>query len=127
MSLDADHISSILGVQPTKIWRRKPNLVVHGNDNIPEMAWEYSIQNSKYETENTLDRAINDILDVFDGKAAALACLLKESNFSASIVCTYRTDNLVPGVYISHETLKRVILYECDIGWSVQVDPPDPA
>lgn len=41
---DPEAIASVVPLRPFSVWRRKPNLVVHGVDTIPAMSWIYERQ-----------------------------------------------------------------------------------
>lgn len=112
---DADMVSTLLGVSPTRIWYRKEGLKVHGLDNIPQMSWIY-----KEEADSLieLECAIEALLNKFDGRLEALNSLVVEHGWDFSLVCRFMSTDASLEISLSSAVITHMATMGCRLVWS---------
>ena len=122
-AFDVDLVSAALGVPPTKIWRRRENLVVHGPDTIPMISWIFERDD---ETEVLPAKAICDLLDPFNERAAQLTSIARTLALETTVVCRTKSRDLEQEIDLPSSVLARLVQFGAGIVWSMEYEGDGP-
>ncbi len=124
-SVPFDHgrVSEIIGLTPTKIWKRKEGLKVHGPDTIPSMSW---ILECVGEQERSFEETLDTLLDQVAVGSERLVKLANELGLTISIVCRLVTRDSEQGIELSPKALARLGSLNCRAILSVEYEPENP-
>lgn len=119
---DSELVSRALGMPPTRIWRRKEGLKVHGPDTIPKISWIFEKQ---FELETPLEIAVCGLLDAFGNRSAQLVSIARQLNLEVTVVCRIVSSAPEQEVDLSSSALARLVQFGCGLVWSteIEVDP----
>jgi hypothetical protein len=116
---DADGLTRILGIQPTKIWRQRPELSQHlkAHPDVPKFSWNYKLAR---QPSWVIEEITVRLLSTFHSKYELLRQFVHDHNLKVAVACYIRTNGHRPVLELSAETIK--LLAELDATFSIDIE-----
>lgn len=117
--LDTDAFTSLVCVQPTKIWRQKHERIKVTHPYRNKIEWIYELSGQRH---GSLGEAIDEVLSVFWGKKDVIKQFIKANGLSMHVDCRPFGDASVIEYVLRPEVLGKLAFFEATLSLGIYKD-----
>jgi len=114
-----DELTSLVGVEPTKIWTQKRDWIRVTHPDINTVEWVYEVENQK---KWSLGEAIEYVLDVFWSKREEICQFLSKNQLRMHVDCRPFGDATVLEYIIGPEAIRKMAFFGATLSLAVYKD-----
>jgi Domain of unknown function (DUF4279) len=111
-----DEITSLVGIEPTKIWRQRREWIKSTLPDINTIEWRYEL---KEQRKSSLGEAIEEILDVLWSKKDTISGFLLENRLKMHIDCRPFGDASVIVYIIQPEVMRKMAFFGASLSLAI--------
>lgn len=115
---DPDHLSGLLEVQPSEIWRQQRPWLKDRRD-IPQISWRFDLTSRHHWS---VDSAIREVLDIFSPRCEQITTFAREHNCEVHLRLILHDDETVIVYEIGAETMLSLAVLGCSLSFHMDYD-----
>lgn len=115
-AFDADALTSVVGLQPTRIWHQRHERVKEIAPDLPTMGWQYKLEK---QPKWNIGEAIDELLRPFWKKKDELNAFVTGNHLRVSIRCIPHGDASEIEYIIGPEILMKLALIDASLSLAV--------